>query len=364
MRFLRVLGAARILAGSGGQIVGSVALLDMVAHGEDRLARHLHAIGPHIGDEPDRLAAEIDALIELLRETHRHLRAEAELAGGFLLQGRGGEGRGRVAFDSLALDRADGEPARLHRRLGAERRRLVGQVELVELTAIEMGEAGGERRARRRREQRFDRPVFAGAEGLDLRFPLADQPERNRLHPPGAAAARQLAPEHGGEGEADEVIERPPCEIGFDQLLIEIPRVGNGGADRAPGDLVEGDPANIDALERPPILQHRADVPGDRLAFPVGVGRQIEGAGALQSFGDRGHLPDAALVGLPIHGEILLRTDGSVLGRQVADMAEAREHGEAPAEILVYCLSLGGRFDNDDVLHSSLWGRSCCSGGE
>ena len=87
VRLLRVLRPAGVFARGTRQIVGAIALAHMVANGADRLARHLHAVGAHVGDEPDRLAADVDAFIELLREPHRRLRAEAELAARLLLQG-------------------------------------------------------------------------------------------------------------------------------------------------------------------------------------------------------------------------------------------------------------------------------------
>ncbi|MGO7748688.1 topoisomerase DNA-binding C4 zinc finger domain-containing protein, partial [Rhizobium ruizarguesonis] len=37
---------------------------------ECNYTRHLHAVGSHIGDETDRLAADIDALIEPLGDLH------------------------------------------------------------------------------------------------------------------------------------------------------------------------------------------------------------------------------------------------------------------------------------------------------
>ena len=93
--------------GAAGQVVAAEAVLDVVADGGDRLAGHLHAVGPHVGDQADGLALDIDAFIELLREPHRLLRAEAQLARCLLLQGGGGEGRRRVA-----LDRACARPSR------------------------------------------------------------------------------------------------------------------------------------------------------------------------------------------------------------------------------------------------------------
>ena len=115
VRFLGVLGLALVFARRRRQVVRAEARLDMVADRGDRLARHLHAVGPHIGDQADGLAADIDAFVELLRRAHRLLRAEAQLARGLLLQGGGGERGGGIAPDALLLDRADVELAGLDR---------------------------------------------------------------------------------------------------------------------------------------------------------------------------------------------------------------------------------------------------------
>ena len=76
----------------------------------------LHAVGPHIGDEADGLAVDVDALVEPLRDPHRVRGGEAELAASLLLQRRGGEWGGRVAPGRLRLDRSDREGGRLQRR--------------------------------------------------------------------------------------------------------------------------------------------------------------------------------------------------------------------------------------------------------
>ena len=70
-------------------------------------AVHRDAVGTHISDEADGFAADVDAFIKLLRDLHRALGAEAELARGFLLQRRGDERRGRVAFVRLGFDAVD-----------------------------------------------------------------------------------------------------------------------------------------------------------------------------------------------------------------------------------------------------------------
>ena len=56
--------------------------------------------------------------------------------------------------------------------------------------AVQMGQPGGKGRAAGRGEQRLDGPVFARPEGLDLGFALADQAQRDGLHPAGASGCR------------------------------------------------------------------------------------------------------------------------------------------------------------------------------
>ncbi len=213
--------------------------------------RHLHAVGPHVGDQADGLAADVHALVQLLRHPHRRLRAEAELAAGVHLEAGRGERRLRVALDPAPLDGGDAELPGLHRRLGRRRLRGVVQVELVEplpsrwvSRAVNGAPAG-------RGEMRLHRPVLAGAERLDLGFPLADQAQRHGLHAPGGAAARQLAPQHGGEGEAHQVVQRAAGQVGLDQRLVQRARMRHGVLHGGFGDLVEGDALHVDAAAAP-----------------------------------------------------------------------------------------------------------------
>ena len=212
-----------------------------------------------------------------------------------------------------------------------------------------MGQPGFDRLALLRAEDALDAPVLLGAEVLDLVLALADQPERHRLHPARRAAARKLAPQHRREGEADQVVEGAPGEVGIDQLAVEIARVGEGVLDGRLGDGVEDHPLDVDALQRLSPVEHLADVPGDGLTFPVRVGREIQVIGAAQRLGD---VLDPRLgpgVDLPVHGEVGLGTNRSVLRRQVADVPVAGQHGEARTQVLVdgFCLRRG--LDDDDV---------------
>ena len=197
--------------------------------------------------------------------------------------------------------------------------------------------------------RRLHGPVFAGAERLDLHLALDDQPQGDGLDAAGGLRARQLAPEHGGEAEADEIVERAAGEIGFDQFHVDLPRMVHRGRDGGFGDGVKDDALDLGGfLHRLALGQGLQQVPGDRLALAVGVGGEDQFVVAFQSVGDGADMLLAVGSDLPEHLEFMVGIDRAVLGRQVAHMAIGGEHGETGAEILVDGLRLGGRFDNDD----------------
>ena len=202
--------------------------------------------------------------------------------------------------------------------------------------------------AARRRQLGDDRPVFLGDEFLDFQFAVADEPQRDRLHAAGRARARQLAPEHRREREADQIIERAAGEIGIDQRGVDGARMLHRLGHRLLGDRVEDDALDRLVLQRVLFVERLQHVPGDGLALAIGVGGQDQRVGVLQGVGD---VVDALLrlgVDLPEHLEIVVRIDRAVLGRQVADMAKGGQDLVTGAQILVDRLRLGRRLDNDN----------------
>src|SRR5690606_20600150 len=99
--------------------------------------RHLDSVGTHIGDQT--------AFIETLGDLHGPGRRKTEAAGSVLLQGRSGERGVWVAFGRLFLDADDPEFAGFDRLLQVFSLRLVADVELVRLPAVDRIEARLER---------------------------------------------------------------------------------------------------------------------------------------------------------------------------------------------------------------------------
>ena len=188
-----------------------------------------------------------------------------------------------------------------------------------------------------------------GGEGLDLHLALDDEAQADRLHPAGRLGAGQFAPEHRREVEADEVIERAAGEIGVDQRLVDLARVLHRLGHGRLGDGVEYHAGHGRVLfQRAAFAQRLFEVPADRLAFAVGVGREDERVVILECVGDGLDMLAAVGADLPCHVEIVVGIDRAVLGRQVAHMAIGCQHGVILAKILVDRLRFGGGFHNNN----------------
>ena len=116
------------------------------------------------------------------------------------------------------------------------------------------------------------------------------------------------------------------------------------------GDGVEDHTLDRLIGQRALLAQHLKNVPGNRLALTIGVGRENQLVGAFDRAGDIVHPLLGAFVDLPDHLEIGVRIDRAVLGRQIANMAKRGQHLIAGAEILIDGLGLGWRF-NDNNIH-------------
>ena len=114
-------------------------------------------------------------------------------------------------------------------------------------------------------------------EGHPLLFPLDDQSNRHALHAAGGKPAANLPPQQRRDVVAVEAVDDAADLLGTDQILVDLPRLRQGLADRLFGDFVEDQP--VDGHLR---LEHLGQVPTDGLSLAVFVGRQIEFAGVFQ----------------------------------------------------------------------------------
>ena len=354
--FLRVLRLGAVVARLFRQRVGAEAAANDRAHLLHGLRGQRHRVGAHVGDQARGAFAEIHALVQPLRGPHGFLRGEAELARGFLLQGRGGEGRRRVLAPLAPLDARDLELAGGGLAQGAlrfVRGAGVADEELLELVVEPLAGVLGEpcRKGLAVLFQfRFQCPVLDRLEGLDLPLALDDQPERGGLHAPGREPGADLLPQQGREVEAHQVIQRSPRLLRVHQVAGDLARVFQRFLHGAAGDLVEHDAVHGAVVEQAALAQRLAHVPADGFALTVGVGGEVEGIGALHRLGDGIEMPAIALDLLVSHGEAGGRVDRALFRYQVADMTVGSEHLEVAAEVLLDGPGLGRRFNDDEIL--------------
>ena len=129
--------------------------------------------------------------------------------------------------------------------------------------------------------------VLGGAEVPSGDLALDDELDSGALDAARAEVLRHAAPEDGREGVAVEPVEDASGLLGLDEIGVDLAGVVDGLADGVAGDLVEGDPLDLDALVR---LEDLEKVPGDGFALAVLVRREDEGVLPLHGGAELAHL--------------------------------------------------------------------------
>ena len=361
----------------GWQVLVPVACADVPAAGGDGFAAQAGGIRAHVGD--------VAAFVQALRQVHRPLDAVAQAGAGRLLQGGGderriGSGLGRPVVAGADLEGAFA-PNLPQTRQGVLGGFLVAGAEVLAAVLDHLKAQGvGFAMALQVRKQL---PILLRLERPDLPLLLHHQAHRHGLHPARRQAPGHLGPEQGRQLEAHHPVQKAPRLLGIHpahvQLGRRLERLLNGLA----RDLVEDDAAIAAGCAADGFPQ----VPGDGLAFPVQVRRQIDRfrpVGELGQFLD--HLLLAgqhlvmrlpAIVGidphapnelpprrpLPLGGALLggqgsapsglcaLGLGGALLtaaGRQIPNVADAGLDDIALAQIAVDGAGLRRRFDDDE----------------
>ena len=383
-------GLAGIDVGRTRPVALAVVLADVGAHVGQCLPRHVGGVGAHVGD--------VAGFVEPLRQRHRLAHAEAQADGCGLLH-RGGDERRRWPRAGVAVFAPAHDEVLLPQPFdGARRRFAVAGTELLaaflhDLEAHRFVFAGLRLRAGTS-QLRPCFPVLLGIEGADFALAFDDQPHRHRLHAPGGEPARHLRPQQRRQLEAHHAVEEAPRLLGIDAVLVHRGGVGERLLDGALGDFVEDDA--LVALRR--TAEHFRQMPGNRLAFAVQVGGEVDAVGAGGQGAQVAHhlllARNDLVVRLPavlrIHAHALhelraaallavfgalgrrqLARLGRFLGarfglrlgiaatashRQIADMAGAGLDGVVASQVAVDGRRLGGRLDDDQRTgHDSSW---------
>ncbi|MFT3772551.1 MAG: hypothetical protein QM820_44740 [Minicystis sp.] len=286
---------------------------------------------------------EIDALVEGLRDLHRPLRPEVQVARRVLLQLRGRVRRRRVALLLLARDLGDAVGRAL--QIGAHGRGLLA-VGHLDLAAVGGGELGGERLAGRVLQRHADVPVLLGLEGADLALAVDDEAQGHRLHAAGREAEGELRPDQRGDVVAHDAIENAPGALGIVEVLVELPRVVDPVVDALLGDLVELDALDLELR----ALDLLGDVEGDGLALAIGVGREHDGVHLLRRCLE---LVEDLLLALDDRvrlREVVRDVDGFGALGQILDVSLGRQDLVPSPQVFLDGLRLGRRLHDHERL--------------
>ena len=251
MRFLRVLRLGFIDPRLFGKPLLPVQLHDHVANLADRLLRQIERVGAHIGDETDLALADVDAFVQLLRDAHGLLRAEAQFAGGLLLQGRGRERRRGIALALLAIDVEHLEFAVrgvLQRAFDLAGLPLRRKTELLYLGALILDQLA-RKLLLRMFKLGIDGPVLTRHERRDFVLALADHAQGGTLHAARGQARAHFLPEQRREIEPHQKIQRAPCLLRVHEVHGQLARARHRFTDRVLGDFIEHHALHVLALE-------------------------------------------------------------------------------------------------------------------
>ena len=307
------------------------------------LVGNAQAVGTHIGDQTgDALALDLHAFVQRLGGPHGAGGGEAQPTAGLLLHGGGDEGRRRHPA-ALALDQV-GDHIVLALQLGQDALGLLAGFHRELFAPHRAMEPGGELfLAAGSRQHRVDVPVFLGLEGLDLLFPVHNQPNGHALHPSGGQAPAHLAPQKGAELIAHQPVQDTPGLLGVEEVAVDGAGMGHALGNALFGDLAEGDPVGVLDVQ----TQQMSQMPADGLSFPVRVGGEKDLVGllgfAFQFLDELFFALDVDVAG----GVAVFHINAQLALGQIPDMAHAGGDLVAIAQIFPDGFRLGRRLHDN-----------------
>ena len=334
-RFVRVLRIGLRLEGVRllRHVVGAERLADVRANRRQRIVGHARRVGAHISNEADgpfdAQPGQLDAFVQLLRNLHRPLH---RIARGLLQLAGDERGRG-VALALFGRDRR--HDVRRAFEIAQHVLRLLLVADLQRLVAL-LDELRFEVWRQRAGERREQVPVFLGNELRDLLLAIADQLQRHRLHASRAESAANLVPQDRADLVADEPIEHAARLLRVDHLHVDRARMLHRFLHRLLRDLVEHQAVDLFLLR----AELFGEVPADRFAFAIGVGRDVDVGGVLRGALQLGNHFLARRQQFVHRRKAFVDVDAELALRQIADVSHRREHLVVASEILVDCFCL------------------------
>ncbi len=225
----------------------------------------------------------------------------------------------------------------------------VGDIELLVLASIKPRQPRIEG-LRGVRQLRLKTPVFARNEGFDLFFALSDHAQRRALHTTGGQAALHFAPQHRAQIETHQIVEGTTRLLRIDQVGRQHTRIGHRLFYRTRGDFSEHHAVQLAAFQQSALFQYFGDMPADRFALAVWVGRQIQRRGTARGPGNGFDVLLVFVDQRVVHRKAVLGIHCAFFRHQIAHVAKRGQHLKVFAQVFVDRLGLGWRFDDEQIL--------------
>ncbi len=249
-----------------------------------------------------------------------------------------GERRRRIFLAIAPLQLRDDERHRPHR---VDDRASVGLGLQLGLVPIDLGERRLERLVVLG-AQRLDGPVLLRLEGADIALTFHEQAQRHRLHPSRRQAGLDRSPKDRTRFVADETVEDTPGLLRVDLAFVDGARYTHGFEHGVAGDLFKEYP-----VRRHCRIELIGDVPSDRFALTVRVGREIDRAGRLGRLLQLGKGFRLSFNGDVLGLEPMLDVHAKLARGEVADVPDRCPDIVTGPEIFPDRLGLGRRLDHD-----------------
>ena len=211
---------------------------------------------------------------------------------------------------------------------------------MFEFRAVVLGEFGGELAAAFVAVE-MHRPIFLRFKGADFVFAFANQTQGGTLHTARAQTAADLFPQQWREVETDQIVQRTAGLLCINQIHFDFARVGDGVEHGVFGDFVEHDTLRFDVFQAAFGFEDFKKMPGNRFAFPIRVGCEVDVFGFFGSGDNRIDVFGVAFDQLVFHGEVVFGIDGTVFGDEVADVAVGGQNFEIAAKVFFQGFGFG-----------------------
>ncbi len=235
MRVLRaglgLIAARRVI------ICRAVAACNDLSRGGKCLLGNTQRVGTHIGNQTDRaLAADFDALIQLLRDHHGLTRRHVQLPRSLLLQGRCDKRRRGVALLFGFFDTGNGKRALCNLAQNCVYLFLTAKLALFRVAVVARGKRT---RLAHTRKRDVDCPVLLRHKGANFIFAVNHQSRCNRLHTACGKSLSYLFPQQRAELIADNAVKHTPRLLRIDEIQVNRARIFNRMAHDIARDFVK-----------------------------------------------------------------------------------------------------------------------------